>query len=135
MDDTRPPNPQGRLTPAEVYELISCAEYTYIDIRDVDEFEEGRPAGAIHFSFSAMDAASFVAAIRARFSVDSKLVVGCNSGKRSQLAARALAESGFTCVLECRTGWDGSRGVFGELIEPGWRRSGLPTESGSPTRF
>jgi rhodanese-related sulfurtransferase len=113
---------------------MSRAQYTYIDVRDADEFEEGRPAGAVHFPFSANAAREFVEAVRARFSSDSKLVVGCTSGKRSRLAARALGENGFTCVVECRTGWDGTRGVFGELIEPGWRRVGLPTESGSPTR-
>lgn len=134
MDDTGKLGSQGRLAPSDVYALLTRAEYTYIDVRDADEFDEGRPAGAINFPFSASASASFVAAMRDRFSCDAKLVVGCNSGKRSLLAARALIENGFADVVECRTGWDGTRGVFGELIEPGWRRVGLPTESGSPTR-
>jgi rhodanese-related sulfurtransferase len=130
MDDTARLPSQGRLAPTDVYDLLTRAEYTYIDVRDPDEFEEGRPAGAINVPFSSSALASFVEKIRGRFSPASKLVVGCNSGKRSQLAARALLENGFTCVVECRTGFDGSRGVFGELIEPGWRRVGLPTENG-----
>jgi rhodanese-related sulfurtransferase len=134
MDDTGQLRSQARLAPADVYVLLTRAEYTYIDVRDADEFDDGRPAGAINFPFSASTSASFVEAMRNRFSSDAKLVVGCNSGKRSLLAARALFENGFTSVIECRTGWDGTRGVFGELIEPGWRRVGLPTENGSPTR-
>lgn len=130
MDDTARPRSQGRLAPSDVYDLLTRAEYTYIDVRESDEFEEGRPAGAINFPFSASTPAAFVEKIRERFSSASKLIIGCNSGKRSQLAARALVENGFTDVLECRTGFDGSRGVFGELIEPGWRRVGLPTENG-----
>lgn len=134
MDDTCPPNSQGSLAPSDVFILLTHAGYTYIDVRDADEFEEGRPAGALNFPFSASERTRFVDAVRSRFREDSKLVVGCNSGRRSQLAARALVENGFRAVVECRTGWDGTRGIFGELIEPGWRRTGLPTESGSPTR-
>jgi rhodanese-related sulfurtransferase len=134
MDDTGQPDSQGSLAPSDVYFLLTHAGYTYIDVRDADEFEEGRPAGALNFPFSANDCARFVDAIRCRFQADSKLVVGCNSGKRSRLAARALVENGFRSIAECRTGWDGTRGIFGELIEPGWRRTGLPTENGSPTR-
>ena len=146
MDDTGQPTSQGgsqgtagpqvggRVGPEAAYLLVSREGYAYVDIRDPDEFEEGRPIGAVSFPFSASTAAQFVAAIRSHFQADSKLVVGCNSGKRSLLAVRALVESGFVNVIECRTGWDGARGIFGELREPGWRRVGLPTENGSPKR-
>jgi hypothetical protein len=36
--------------------------------------------------------------------------------------------AGFTRVLDQRAGWDGKRGPFGEISEPGWSRAGLPTE-------
>ena len=134
MDDTRGTNSQGSLAPSDVYVLLTRAGYTYIDVRDADEFEEGRPAGALNFPFATNEPARFVDAIRSRFHANSKLVVGCNSGKRSKLAAQALVENGFQSIVLCRTGWDGTRGIFGELIEPGWRRTGLPTENGSPTR-
>jgi rhodanese-related sulfurtransferase len=142
MDDTQRPDPQGALGeragpqvgPEAAYRLVSRDGYAYVDVRDAEEFEEGRPAGAVSFPFSASAIAEFIAAIHSHFQVDSKLVVGCNSGKRSPLAVRALTESGFVNVVECRTGWDGARGIFGELREPGWRRVGLPTENGSPKR-
>ena len=39
-----------------------------------------------------------------------------------------LVAAGFTNVLEQRAGWDGARGSFGEIVEPGWKRAGLPSE-------
>lgn len=113
--------------------LLTRDNYTYIDVREPDEHEEGRPAGAVNVPFAG-DEVSFVARMQARFAPDAKLVVGCQSGRRSRRAVSALRTAGFTDVVDCRTGWDGSRGVFGELREPGWKRMGLPTESGSPTR-
>lgn len=138
MDDTRRPNPQGpapeQVSPANAQMLMTRDAYVYVDVRDADEFDEGRPAGAVNVPFSASAAAPFVDAIRSRFQADSKIVVGCNSGKRSALAVRALVDSGFSNVVECRTGWDGTRGIFGELREAGWKRVGLPTENGLPKR-
>ena len=47
---------------------------------------------------------------------------------RSLKAQAMLVAAGFTNVLEQRAGWDGARGSFGEVIEEGWKRAGLPSE-------
>ena len=62
----------------------------------------------------------------ARFAKDARIILGCKSGSRSARAAKALVDAGFTNVLDQRAGWDAKRGVFGEIIEPGWSRAGLP---------
>jgi rhodanese-related sulfurtransferase len=145
MDDTangdgQAPERQGdvesplQIGPEATQRLLLREGYAYLDVREPDAFEEGRPAGAINIAFSTDGEAHFVDAVRSRFEVNAKLVVGCNSGKRSKLAVSALVRAGFIDVVECRTGWDGTRGPFGELREPGWRRTGLPTERGLPTR-
>jgi rhodanese-related sulfurtransferase len=64
----------------------------------------------------------------ARFAKETPIVLGCHSGIRSLHAAEALVAAGFTCVLEQRAGFDGARGPFGELTEPGWSRLGLPCD-------
>lgn len=140
MDDTRKigRQPQQAAAPAQVgpeaaQRLVAQGGYIYLDVRDADAFEEGRPAGSVNVPFSSDRGQTFVDAVRERFETDSRLVVGCNSGKRSALAVLALARAGFTNLIECRTGWDGTRGPFGELREPGWHRVGLPTDRGSPT--
>ncbi len=123
-----------QVSPENAHALVTSGGYAYVDVREADEFEEGHPAGAVNVPFSASAVSDFVSAIRSRFHADSKIVVGCNSGKRSAVAVRALAQSGFTRIVESRAGWDGTRGIFGELREAGWKRVGLPTENGSPKR-
>ena len=119
---------------AQAHALILRGRYIYVDVRAQDEFEDGHPAGAVHVPWMSDPHGSFAERMKKLFSLDAKIIVGCQSGKRSQRAARELVDAGFTDVIDCRTGWDGSRGTFGELREPGWRRLGLPTESGLPKR-
>jgi hypothetical protein len=45
---------------------------------------------------------------------------------RSLEAAEVLVAAGFANVVDQRAGWDGARGDFGELLEPGWKRLALP---------
>jgi rhodanese-related sulfurtransferase len=69
----------------------------------------------------------------AAFPKDAKIVVGCKAGGRSLRAAQTLASQGFTQVVDQRAGWDGARDPFGQMIEPGWSRVGLPVEQGQPS--
>jgi hypothetical protein len=66
------------------------------------------------------------------FDKSSKVILGCKTGNRSMHAARALIAAGFTNLVEQRAGWDGAKGSFGELVEPGWSRIPLPSETGLP---
>ena len=112
-----------RVSAREAYALLKDAGYAYVDVRTQAEFAEGHPAGAVNVPLALAD---FVGAMRARFALDAKIVVGCRSGNRSLRAARMLLEAGFTNVVEQRAGWDGVRDAFGQLLEPGWEREGLP---------
>jgi rhodanese-related sulfurtransferase len=114
-----------RISPAEAQAKMNEG-YTYIDVRTPEEFAEGRPAGAVNVPL----ADDFAAQVGARYAKDAKLVLGCRSGNRSMRAARALLAAGYTNVLEQRAGFDGARGPFGEIAEPGWMRTDLPTEKG-----
>lgn len=99
--------------------------HTYIDVRTPEEFGEGRPKDSINVPLGE----SFVADVASRFAKDAKLIVGCKAGGRSAKAHAALTAAGFTNVLDQRAGYDGARGAFGEITEPGWSRAGLPTET------
>jgi rhodanese-related sulfurtransferase len=117
-----------RVSPLEAHRLLDEG-WVYLDVRTPEEFDDGHPEGAVNVAFeetSPEKRALFVAQIRARFPADAKLCVGCKSGVRSLLAAEALMEGGFAEIVEQRAGWDGARGEFGELLEPGWRRLALP---------
>ncbi len=112
-----------RISPAEAHAKMTDEGYTYVDVRTAEEFATGHPQGAVNVPFGGPD---FVSAMETRFAKDAPIVLGCRSGVRSMKAAQALLAAGFVDVLDQRAGWDGARGAFGEIVEPGWSRCGLP---------
>jgi len=112
--------------------------FTYVDVRTAEEFAAGHPEGAVNVPLMHQAPAGmepnpdFLAVMEKAFAKDAALIVGCKMGGRSARAAQALAGAGFTRVLDQRAGWDGTRGSFGEIAEPGWSRVGLPTGTGQP---
>jgi rhodanese-related sulfurtransferase len=127
-----------RVSPAEAHAKMKDEAFTYVDVRTEDEFAAGHPEGAVNVPVMLAGASGmepnpdFVAVMERAFAKDAALIVGCKMGGRSARAAQALASAGFTRVLDQSAGWDGKKGSFGELLEPGWSRSSLPTETGAP---
>jgi rhodanese-related sulfurtransferase len=124
-----------KVSPEEAHRLMEDEGFVYLDVRSVPEFAEGRPRGAVNVPIAHMTVtglapnASFVADVRTRFPDPmTPLVVGCKAGGRSARAVELLAAAGYTRLHDQRAGWDGARGVFGEITEPGWRRTSLPRE-------
>jgi rhodanese-related sulfurtransferase len=112
-----------RVSPQEAAERLA-AGWTYVDVRPDDEFADGHAPAALNVPYS-RDESRFVAAVRMAAGSSAKLVIGCKSGLVSMRAAEMLERAGFD-VVEQRAGFDGARGTFGELKEPGWARLGLP---------
>jgi rhodanese-related sulfurtransferase len=117
----------SRISPVEALAKMREEGFTYVDVRDPDEFADGHPEGAVNVPLSP----AFAEVMVDTFDTDAPIVLGCQRGVRSLTAAKALEEAGFTRVLEQRAGWDGARGIFGELVEPGWVRLKLPATRGS----
>jgi rhodanese-related sulfurtransferase len=113
--------------------------YRYIDVRTEPEFTAGHPVGAVNVPVVFPDPATrqmqpnpdFLAVVEAHFPRHARLVIGCQSGMRSQRAAQILAEAGYSDVSNMAGGFGGARSPGG-AVTPGWRDSGLPTESGLP---
>jgi rhodanese-related sulfurtransferase len=127
-----------RISPKEANDKLA-AGYTYVDVRTVEEFEAGHPAGAVNVpimlssSHGMVPNPDFTRVMSAAFARDAKIVCGCKSGGRSLRAANILGSEGFANVLDQRAGWDGARNAFGQVAEPGWSRAGLPAEQGNPS--
>ena len=121
-----------RVSPEEAKALLAEG-YTYVDVRTEAEFEAGHVPGAYNVPVSRKSVPNpdFLSVIGAHFEKDRRLLVGCQTGSRSQRAVVLLAEAGYTNVSELRTGFSGSRDAFGRP-EPGWSKQGLPIETGSP---
>jgi rhodanese-related sulfurtransferase len=129
-----------RISPAEAHAKMNDEGFTYVDVRTEEEFVAGHPERAVNVPWlvpGAPGAAGmvpnpeFLPVMERAFAKDAPLIVGCKAGARSARAAQALVDAGFSRVVDQRAGWDGARGAFGELTEPGWSRAALPTAAGS----
>jgi rhodanese-related sulfurtransferase len=126
-----------RLSARDAHALVLERGYVYLDVRSEQEFALGHPEAAYNVPLMRRDSAGlventeFVAVIQAAFAPDSKFVVGCQSGLRSQPAARLLLAAGFRDVVEQRAGYEGTRDAFGRATEQGWRAAELPCSTES----
>jgi rhodanese-related sulfurtransferase len=131
------PSP-NRISPQEASEKLTEG-WTYVDVRTTQEFAAGHPPGAVNVPLMHAGGGGmtpnpdFLRVMNAAFAKDAKLVVGCKAGGRSFRALQMLSAEGFTSVVDQRAGWDGARDPFGQIVEPGWSRAGLPAEQGEPS--
>jgi rhodanese-related sulfurtransferase len=104
-----------RISPSESYAKITREGYVQLDVRTEDEMAAGHPEGAYNVPLmlsgpeGMVPNDDFVRVVSACFPRDSKLVVACRSGNRSQKACAMLLEAGYAHV-----------------VERGWEAAGLP---------
>ncbi|HEX4354503.1 MAG TPA: rhodanese-like domain-containing protein, partial [Polyangiales bacterium] len=99
------------ISPEEAARAMREEAAVYIDVRTVAEFELGHPAGAHNVPWTLELAGEpnreFVSIIERHFRRHQRLIVGCQSGKRSGPASAALIAAGFEHVFEQRAGYAG----------------------------
>ena len=108
-------------------------------MRTEGEFAAGHPAGARNVPVVIVDPATrqpapnpdFVAVVTRQLPRETKLLVGCQAGGRSQRACELLAEAGWTDLTNVRGGFGGARDASGRVVVPGWEDAGLPVERGA----
>jgi len=83
-----------------------------IDVREDNEWERGRAAGAAHLGKGIIERDIEVAVP----DKSTEIILYCGGGFRSALAADALQEMGYTNVFSLAGGWKA------------WQDSGAPTE-------
>jgi rhodanese-related sulfurtransferase len=112
--------------------------YTYVDVRSASEFEQGHPQGAVNVplfhhdphSGQMMGNREFLDVMRANFTSDAKLLVGCQTGARSAQASEMLVLAGFNEVLNVTGGFGGARDpMTGAVRAEGWTQAALPVET------
>ena len=122
------------ITPQEAYDLLAREEgVLYIDVRTEAEFSSGHPDGAVNIPVALPDPAQgmalnpeFVRVVQVHYPKDTKIIVGCQAGPRSEAAARLLQEVGYQEVVSMRGGFGGLRDSSGQVIASGWASLGLP---------
>jgi rhodanese-related sulfurtransferase len=110
------------IPPEEARRLLDAPDrggWHFVDVREPDEWAEGRIPGARHFPRGFLEVRADLAHPKRDAWLadrDRKLVLYCGGGHRSALAAQALHEMGFTNVRSLAEGWSG------------WLRRGYPVE-------
>ncbi|CAN1757561.1 Rhodanese-like domain-containing protein 15, chloroplastic [Linum perenne] len=103
------------------YELL-LAGHRYLDVRTPEEFSEGHPEGAINIPYMYRIGSGlaknpkFVEQVSSQFGKYNELIVGCQLGKRSMMAATDLLAAGFMAVTDIAGGY------------AAWTQNGLPIE-------
>jgi rhodanese-related sulfurtransferase len=123
-----------QITPEQAADLLKRrSQAIYLDVRSEDEFRAGHPQGAYNVPVMFFDAAhrptanpDFDRVVQAVFPRETPLLVGCQSGVRSQHAAQRMRSLGFSEVSNVAGGFGGSPAARGG------RDSGLPVERGDP---
>src|SRR5262249_61507504 len=111
-----------QVTPAEAArELAATPHAVYLDVRTVEEFEAGHPAGARNVAVLLRDPASgrprpnpeFLAVVQRHLPPATPLLVGCQSGMRPPPSGGVPAGPGGTGLAHARGGLGGAEGGAG----------------------
>ena len=92
-------------------ELVADTNVVVLDVRTVDEFNDGHIKGAILIDQGQSD---FIEKAKSLLPIDKKIAIYCRSGRRSANAAGRLADIGYKCV-----------NLKGGIIA--WKEAGMPT--------
>ena len=130
-----------RVSPKEANKLMKEESFSYVDVRSVEEFQTGHPLGAYNVPWKCRSQQGlvpnkdFMRVMEGVFEKEAPIIIGCQSGKRSQQAAMALEEAGFSNLVEQKAGFMGCRDAFGQMLEPGWQSQGLPVSHESDRNY
>jgi rhodanese-related sulfurtransferase len=129
------------VTAEEAKEILdNDNDVVYIDVRTENEFMNGHIPNAVNIPVVLPDPATrqmkpnpeFLRVVSAHFPKNKRIIVGCQMGGRSQLAAQILGQEGFEAVSNMQGGFGGARDALGRTVALGWSQLGFPVEMEVP---
>ena len=129
------------LDPTLATQRLDQGGWSYVDVRTVEEFDEGHVPGAYNVPILFRSPATgmtpnpeFLDVVKRHFAPDARIVFGCKSGGRSQRACELLAAEGYKSLVNMDGGMHGKTDPLGRPL-PGWHACGFPAEkAGDPAR-
>jgi rhodanese-related sulfurtransferase len=126
--------PIQSLDPKSAHQLMQQSPgHVFLDVRTVEEFDAGHPAGSVNVPWALRDPSGgmapnpdFVSAVTKKVPPGTKVFASCLGGVRSMNALRALEAAGYADLVNVDTGWGGKRDPSGRIVAPGWKDAGLP---------
>lgn len=110
--------------------------YVFLDVRMEHEYQQGHVPSAQNIPVMIKGPGGvgiqmnpdFVETVGSNFANDSRIILGCQKGGRSNKAAELLSEAGYTNLHDMRGGLVGETDPLGNVTFPGWAARGLPVE-------
>jgi len=99
-----------RISPEEALEIMDSCDAVVLDVRTQAEFDGGHIPGAILIPLD--EITENAEDIIYRFGINQVILVYCQSGRRSEIAARALIELGYVNVFD----FGGINSWIGEVV-------------------
>jgi Fe-S cluster biosynthesis and repair protein YggX/rhodanese-related sulfurtransferase len=126
-----------RITAEEAKRMMDQDGYQLLDVRSMPEYNAEHPQGALNIPYlhkaphGMIPNPDFARMVQSTFPDRSaKIITSCQMGGRSVRAAAELMNLGYSNVLDLRGGFGSERDDDGNVVVPGWKDSGLPTEAG-----
>lgn len=123
----------GALTPGEAHEVWQLAPAAkLVDVRTRAEWDwVGRVPGAVEIEWLSYPGNQpnphFLAHLQREVAPESLVMFMCRSGVRSDKAARAATEAGYSDCYNVLEGFEGDKDARGQRNHVGgWRHAGLP---------
>jgi len=115
-------------------EMQKSPGHVFVDVRTVEEFDAGHPAGSVNVPWALRDLATggmapnpdFVPTVQKTVGKSTRIFASCLGGVRSLNALRALEAAGYTDLVNVETGWGGKKDPSGRIVAPGWKDCALP---------
>ncbi len=112
--------------------------YIYLDVRTVPEFIGGHPPGALNIPVAFVSPETgkmepnegFLRVVQACIPSETRVIVGCKCGPRSEIATKMLLAAGYRHTVNMSSGFSGVLDENGQVIEEGWSTLGYPIERG-----
>lgn len=123
--------------PADAHETLKKNPGAiYLDVRTEGEFAQGHPQSAINIPVvfikgpgNMQPNEEFNGVAEKVLPKNTKLVVGCQAGVRSQRACEILEQAGYADLTNVVGGFGGQRDASGAVVTKGWRDEGLPVSN------
>ena len=117
--------------------MAADKQHVFLDVRTVEEYDRGHPAGSINVPWALLDPSTGQMAPNDKFLETAKkaakpkqtVYASCQSGIRSLNACRELEAAGYQHLVNVSGGFGGKRGPMGNIVAAGWHDAGLPVET------
>ena len=126
-----------QITPQEAKTLRETGKHIYLDVRTKGEFATVHVPQTLNIPVFVIDPATkqralndkFVEQVQAAIPLEAQIIVGCRSGKRSDVAARMMLDAGYRDVVNMKGGIGGSRTPKGDVLQQGWMTLDYPVHT------